>query len=118
MTNIIITDDNPQCPLCLNKMRDRLVKKKSIVEKIFFCVNVNCMISINAIDPAVGKWHGAKEKCPVCGGIMRAFFRTLDKYFKIQCPHCLKKTGRVVQVERQTVPNNPKDHVPFYKGLK
>lgn len=110
MTGIIIKDDVPQCPLCLNKMKSFISKKRGIFEKIFTCIGINCMVSINAVDPAVGKWLTKDPMpCPVCGSQFRVFFRTIDKYFKAQCPECLAKRGRVVQVVREAVPNSPKD---------
>jgi len=109
MGNIIIPG-NPTCPLCLARMREVIQNKRGKVERFWSCTGVDCMISINIKDPAVNKWDIENPpQCVRCGTPMRVFFRCLDKYMKCQCPKC-KKAGKITQVVRETVPNNPKDH--------
>jgi hypothetical protein len=105
MSNIIIPG-NPVCPLCLRRMRTVLT---SMAKKVYVCTQPNCMISIDARDLAVNRWNmKSPPNCAVCGHAMRAFFRAVDRYFKCQCPNCLKK-GKLVQVVRGTVENLPPD---------
>ena len=104
MSNIIIPG-NPVCPLCLRRMRT----VRPPTTKVYVCTQPNCMISINAKDPAVNRWSmKVPPNCAVCGHAMRAFFRAADRYFKCRCPNCLKK-GKLVQVVRGTVENLPPD---------
>lgn len=87
----------PECPLCLKQMREIITRKGTI----YACLGPDCMISISKNDPAVNKWRECAERmppCPRCGTIMRAFFRALDGYKKVQCPKC-KAQGRITQVE-------------------
>lgn len=104
----IIMPGAPECPLCYKKMREVLTAKGVI----FVCTEVECMISINKHDPAVGKWREAEERMPPCpkhGGHMRAFFRLVDGYMKVQCPVC-RKEGKLCQVETGKVKDmSPKD---------
>lgn len=102
MSNIIIPG-NPECPLCLKRMKEVKVKTKNGLETMYICAGINCLISINALDPAVSKWNMKEPpSCTICGHKMRAFFRVLDRYLKCQCPHCLKG-GKLVQIVRGQV---------------
>jgi hypothetical protein len=98
MGNILIPG-NPECPLCLKRMREVYDKHG----KLFVCTGINCMISIRAADPAINNWKlKTPPDCTICGKPMRAFFRVLDRFLKCQCPHCLAK-GKLVQVTRGEV---------------
>lgn len=107
MPNRIIPSD-PQCPLCHKKMRtfQTLNKTTKKIERFFNCLDLECIVSINVLDPAVNRWKMKNPpKCVICGTDMRVFFRTFDKYMKAQCPKCRKK-GKLVQVVREPVPHN------------
>lgn len=96
MSNIIMPGA-PECPLCYKRMREIVTPRGSV----FVCTELECMISISANDPAVGKWRECEERMPPCpkhGVPMRAFFRALDGYKKVQCPIC-RKEGKLCQVE-------------------
>lgn len=98
MSNIILPG-NPECPLCLKQMK----KVRSPNGTFLVCLGDNCMISINTIDPAINNWKlKTAPFCTVCGKPMRAFFRTMDRYLKCQCPNCLAK-GKLVQIVRGEV---------------
>ena len=97
MTQIIMAGGLPECPLCYKKMREVLTRKGNF----YICTEFECMISINAKDPAVGKWREAESRMPPCpkhGIPMRAFFRALDGYKKLQCHKC-REEGKLTQVE-------------------
>jgi hypothetical protein len=82
----------PECPLCLKKMREVLTKRGAF----WVCTFPRCMISINAADPAVGKWRDKETTfpdCTRCGTKMRMFFRTLDRAWKCYCPKCHTAIG-------------------------
>jgi predicted RNA-binding Zn-ribbon protein involved in translation (DUF1610 family) len=107
MSNLIIPS-NPNCPLCGKKMKilQTMNKRTGTVERFFNCFDAECMVSINALDPAVNNWKLKNApKCTVCGADMKIFFRTFDKYMKAQCPKCRKK-GKLVQVVREPVAHN------------
>ena len=101
---------NPECPLCLKKMKSFQSKHEGTgkVENFFVCLDHECMVSINMLDQAVGKWEIENPPiCPKCNTKMRVFFRSFDKYFKSQCPKC-RKRGKIVQVVRETIPHDGK----------
>lgn len=84
----------PYCPLCDKRMREILTPRGGM----YTCLSAECMLSISVHDPAVGRWADAKmPPCPRCATPMRAFFRILDGFKKIQCPKC-RKEGKLSQV--------------------
>jgi len=114
MSNIIIPG-NPECPLCLKKMK----KVQTSSGEYYACFTTTCMdgeipMAIKVKDPAVNNWHLKKAPdCIVCGKPMRAFFRILEPYFKMQCGNCLKTRNKLIQVMRNPVSHNdPKWSVP------
>lgn len=88
----------PECPLCYKRMREIITRKGTF----YVCTTDTCMVSINKLDPACGRWREFETNksclCPRDGTPMRAFFRALDNYKKVQCPKC-KAEGRISQVE-------------------
>jgi ssDNA-binding Zn-finger/Zn-ribbon topoisomerase 1 len=91
----------PECPLCYKQMREIFTRKG-----VFYaCLDAECMVNIAARDPAVGKWRECESRMPPCpkhGTPMRAFFRALDGYKKVQCPKC-RAEGKLTQVEQGKV---------------
>ena len=93
MTIIRIAGGPPDCPLCLNPMREVFMG----MHTFYVCTRENCMISINKHDPCIKKWWTIKKPdCQFCHKPMRVFIRQ-DKLVIMQCRD---KSHRMYQVAR------------------
>ena len=85
MSNIIM-GGNIHCPLC-EKAFTKVRRGPKISDVFYVCPR--CMISINALDPALDKWDAIpKEECPLCHKPMAIFYRQLDGYMQYRCKPC------------------------------
>lgn len=82
MANVII-GGTVECPLC-----DRKMETISMGKELFY-VCKPCMISINALDPALNRWDEIeRDPCPKCKAPMRTFYRALDRFTVVVCNTC------------------------------
>lgn len=97
MANIIIGGE-VHCPLCGKKFKTVKTPKG---ETFYVCLE--CEVSINACDPALGKWDMLpEEKCPRCQNVMPVFYRALDGYMQHRC-----KCGLIIAVGKdEYLPKN------------
>lgn len=82
MSNVII-GGKFHCPLC-----EKEFKEVRTAKGVFY-VCVKCGISINALDPALGKWDMLPvEMCPTCNKPLKTFYRSLDGFTVTRCNDC------------------------------
>jgi hypothetical protein len=71
------------CPLCGKEFKEVRTAKE------IFYVCTTCDVSINALDPALGKWDMLPvEECPLCHKPMPTFYRALDGFMVVRCKPC------------------------------
>lgn len=82
MANIII-GGKVHCPLCGKEFSIHKLGKES------FYVCRSCLISINFLDEALGKWDLLPESiCKLCHKPMKQFYRNLDGFRVYRCETC------------------------------
>ena len=82
MSNVII-GGKFHCPLCGKEFKEVRTAKD------VFYVCVKCDVSINALDPALGKWDMLPvEMCPTCNKPLKTFYRALDGFTVTRCNDC------------------------------